>query len=462
MQVAIPTCFPEAGRYNLSGMHLNLLCATPGAQIHYTADGTRPTRDSPVFRVEDGLLGLVSETKRDEACVTVNRIRAIAAKPGMEDSPEAEFVFEIALPARTAYRYRIVREAAPAVYCIEDFDKDKMYFIRGEERGLLIDLGNDPDGDLKGFIDGLTGGLPFDALVLHGHPDHIQQANAMLAAGVAVYMDRRDLPLLEQFGYRLEGEVTDVREGTGFSLGGALVRVYEVPGHTPGCLAAVEENTGYVFGSDALGNSRAEIPDSGWLQFGNPESAMERYLSAIQGFRAKTKGTLTKFFGGHNHHVLDADTYLANLEAAVQRVVDAGEVGLVPSLRSAADSFGSGSMSLVGDYMTDLHFAGVNVKLLFTGGLTPENNALLSWVQFTGATCTPAFSPYTDSYELRTEPGKAASFCALASGTWARMAMAGKPLARGEDVPLPTGESFTITVTAPDGATQREYRFARK
>lgn len=463
MRTAMPTAFPQPGVYELTGMHIDLRTATPGAVIHYTTDGTPPTRQSPVYRREDGLLPLPGESDRDRPMQTTSELRAIACCDGMEDSEVAVFRYTVALPPRTAYTYRVLQQAPgePPIFCIEDFDKDKLYFVRGERRGLLVDLGNDPDGDLKSLVDTLSGGLPWEAVALHGHWDHLRQMQPLLRAGIRVYMNERDVPTA------LWGECdptgfTNVDEGHVFDLGGCRLRVYAVPGHTEGCLVLVDERTGDVFASDALGNSRCEIPDSGWLQFGNPSSTMELYLSQLHAFRAKTAGRLGRFFGGHNHHILDAKLYLDHLQRAVQQAVDRGEDGLVPSLRSPADSFGSSRMAVCGDYATDLHWAGVNIGTLFQPGLTAENNALLSWVDLQNANCEPAFHPYVSDYTVRRRADAAPCIAPRLSSTRASLMVNGAPACSGDYIVCSAwdaGHPLRITVTAPDRCTVREYVF---
>lgn len=459
MKTAIPTSFPAPGVYPYGNMHVNLLSATPGAAIHYTTDGSAPTVDSPVYVQADGLLPIPAETFKDEVAVTETVIRAIAVKDGMEPSDEARFVYRIEHQPQHAYRYQVLRQEAegPRLYCVLDYDTDRMYLIVGENRALLLDAGYDDEGDLHSLVTQLTGGLPYDCVILHGHPDHVAQANRLHEAGVTIYMNPKDDALPATFGYTMCPYEPAV-DGMRFDLGGSVLRLYEVPGHTPGCMVAVEEERGWLFSSDALGNNRCEVPDSGWLQLGNPESAMERYLSAIQSFRARTAGRLTKLLTGHAYNILDADRYLDSLERAVQNAVDYGEAGLAPSLRSAADSFGSSKIAVNGDYATDLYWAAVNIGLLFTAGLTAENNALLSWVQFEDAVCEPKFDPYVTEYALK-PAGETVSLQPILSSTRARMTVNGEETPSKQAVTLPAAP-FDITVTAPDGSTKRVYRFS--
>lgn len=458
-KTARPTSFPEEGTYRFSGMHVDLLSATPDAVIHYTVDGSAPSPASPVYRRAEGLIPISCDTAPERDVVTETVIRAIAAREGMALSEEARFVFRIEHQPSRAYRYQILRQEAgkPRLYCVKDYDNDRMYFIAGENRALLIDCGLDAQGDLDGLLRELAGGLPYDAVVLHGHPDHIAQAPKLQREGVTVYMNRRDAETAASFGVDARSFL-DADDGTTFNLDGCVIRLYAVPGHTPGCLVAAEEREGWLFSSDALGNGRWEIPDTGWLQFGNPESAMDRYLSAIQSFRARTAGKLKKLFAGHTYNVLDAEQYLCALERAVQNAVDHGEAGLVPSLRPAADSYGSSRITVAGDYTTDLHWAGVNIGLLFSPGLNAENNALLSYVHIENAVCTPLFDPNITEYTVLAAESTF-SLTPYVSSTRAQLSVQGMPARSKERLTFSGQQEITLCVTAPDRENTKRYTF---
>ena len=53
-KTAQPGAYPMPGTYEISYSHIRLGSATPGAEIHYTLDGTKPTQDSPVFDPRQG------------------------------------------------------------------------------------------------------------------------------------------------------------------------------------------------------------------------------------------------------------------------------------------------------------------------------------------------------------------------------------------------------------------------
>lgn len=67
-----------------------------------------------------------------------------------------------------------------------------MYLIIGQKRAALIDAGWDYDGDLPALCHALTGGLPVDLLIAHGHPDHVAQAGKFIEYGRKVYAPYAD------------------------------------------------------------------------------------------------------------------------------------------------------------------------------------------------------------------------------------------------------------------------------
>ncbi len=147
-----------------------------------------------------------------------------------------------------------------------------MYFIRGTERGLLVDTAYGV-GDLRDYIEN-TFKIPYDVVVTHGHADH---ANG-IAQWDRVYMNHADIDLywaktdvafrksmlkrtvpdIEEYPDGLfqgvfRGEFLDLQEGMKFDLGGVTVEPYHAPGHTQGIMVLlIVEDRICLFG-DACG-----------------------------------------------------------------------------------------------------------------------------------------------------------------------------------------------------------------
>ena len=62
---------------------------------------------------------------------------------------------------------------------------------------------------------------------------------------------------------------------------------------------------------------------------------------------------------------VDASAYLDTLEKALRTVVYGGQDALVPSLRSAEASFGSGTIALAGDWRLDPFWAAANIRFVY-------------------------------------------------------------------------------------------------
>ena len=74
-QVATPTFSPSSGTFTGS-VEVTISCATAGATIHYTTNGTAPTTSSPVYSAPFTLLATTT-------------VRALAVKSGMSNSDVA-------------------------------------------------------------------------------------------------------------------------------------------------------------------------------------------------------------------------------------------------------------------------------------------------------------------------------------------------------------------------------------
>lgn len=186
-RVAAPTAFPDSGTFGVS-QRVTLLCATKGATIHYTTDGSTPTISSPVFdsyqlpvleAVNEGIKGVKSDYT----------LKALAVKEEREDSPVATFAYTIDRRDLDAY---VTKEVQPGLWMILDFDDTKMYLVLGSERALLIDAGLGR-GDLRSIVESLVGELPLDVVIPHAHPDHIALMG-QFQGRYNVYMNHTDLP----------------------------------------------------------------------------------------------------------------------------------------------------------------------------------------------------------------------------------------------------------------------------
>ncbi len=178
----------------------------------------------------------------------------------------------------TAY---VVKELAKGVFEIGEFDCGSMFLIVGKEKALLIDAGIGI-GDIRAAVQKLTD-KPVTLVLTHSHLDHIGNAPAFEAA----YISKEDLPVVAQGGgvnvtldkrkqyagfiagrsgltydYDLDVDMQEwdgsnldlipIEDGHVFDLGGRKVTAYACPGHTPGSMVLLDDQSRILFLGDAL------------------------------------------------------------------------------------------------------------------------------------------------------------------------------------------------------------------
>jgi glyoxylase-like metal-dependent hydrolase (beta-lactamase superfamily II) len=453
-QASTPSAFPAPGAFGVTQL-ITLICATPGAAIHYTIDGSTPDRSSPTFDAYQlPVLEAINDGERGVS--TTYTVKAFAISDHLAPSDVATFTYVIDRRAKDTY---LTTEVSPGIHMIRDFDDTKMYLVIGSARALLVDAGLGT-GNLRALVEGMIGDRSLDVVITHGHPDHIA-AMGQFQDRYNVSMNHRDLPMVrgfvERLGYRIDMEqIDDLHEGAVFDLGDRTLKVYEVPGHSAGHIVLFDEASGILLASDAVGSNRPTITDSLWMQF--PGMApIDDYLSSLQVFRSKLAGKIVEIYGGHNDVPFSGETYLDNLQRAAQLLVDQGEEVLVPSLRPT-DVW----QVVVGDRLGDPNWAAINVSKGRCLSAPPEKIATLSNLQLQKARLWPGFNPHHDTYTVVMDP--AASAFAITptatSGRHQRLTIDGAAHRSGATqwVQLGDGEpQVTIAVTSPDGTVSHTY-----
>jgi glyoxylase-like metal-dependent hydrolase (beta-lactamase superfamily II) len=173
-----------------------------------------------------------------------------------------------------------IRDLEPGVRAIEEPLHDEQvasFLIEGRERALLIDAGGGI-GDLLAVVRSLTA-LPVTLLLSHSHWDHVGSAwqfagisdilvhpleSERLRAGVDHAQMREYCALERMRGPFPPGvdagslviagvEPTAViGDGDRIDLGGRVLEVIHVPGHSPGLLALLDRTSGALFTTDAV------------------------------------------------------------------------------------------------------------------------------------------------------------------------------------------------------------------
>lgn len=383
------------------------LTAQSGADIYYEiAEGAdkaaAPTTASTKFEtyqykqimIEQPTSDASTAVEKNQKREKTYNVKAIAVKNGktsavsnwnytVTSNPRSELKISKALDAQG--------QEIDNVWLIQDYDSDKMFLINGSEKALMLDMGlfdKDAPADLYSAVRGLIGAdKPIEAVCGHPHPDHAKMAYQFLEKGdgVKLYVNERGTDTLMSYlisegvssgvyqneqavrdAVSASGGIQNLEDGDIIDLGSIQLTAIEMPGHQVAGVMLFDEASGNLFTTDQMGNNRAHLTDSFWMQFGASADPMDVYLSTLQIALEKLDGKVNNILTGHNDVTLDGQgTYFANLEAAVQQVVDKGEAALTPTLRTLdTDYFHEKTMTTVyGDRLKDINWAGINVNL---------------------------------------------------------------------------------------------------
>ena len=136
------------------------------------------------------------------------------------------------------------------------------YLVLGAEKALLVDTGFGLS-DLKSYVETLTT-LPLMVLNTHVHPDH-SGGNGQFET---VYVGEHETPETDDgvLFYNVPGQrdacdavkrggsyrFRHLRDAERIDLGGRMLQVVEIPGHTRGSIALFDENTRLLLSGDAI------------------------------------------------------------------------------------------------------------------------------------------------------------------------------------------------------------------
>lgn len=205
-------------------------------------------------------------------------------------------------------KYNLV-SIEPGVWLISDYNRDSMYLIEGEKEAILFDTGMGK-GDLKGLIKSLTH-KPIKVIISHGHPDHILQADLF----ENVYMCSKENEVLKRLDINIDtSRFSDIKDGDMIDLGGRVLEIIEISGHTPGSIALLDKKNQLLFTGDAIGSGHL------WMHVPGA-TTLENYLESIKKLESR-KDEFKKIYVGHMWTTtpLTLD-YLNNVKIAVEKVL---------------------------------------------------------------------------------------------------------------------------------------------
>lgn len=340
--------------------YVKMWCPTPGAEVHYTTDGTVPTAASPVYTVAskghfNEILSTAQLPRKDVV------YKAVAIKAGLAISPVQTFIWKLYRPIIDDFQHDLIMAAtptSPAVYRIYN-DSESVramaWYIEGPTSGIMFDAlqTSYTAKNLKEYVDKNMATKPYILIIGHTHGDHDAQLPNFLLAGIDCYVNRRGWSSLgaSLVPIASQAKIKNVDEGDVFDLGGGVdFRVFALPGHANCNIILQDKDNGLIFASDIYGCTRAGSADNVAVQQVKADLLLSMAQQVYSGYK-KDGGKTTWLFTGHDETPL-GDNNLILFEKALQQVVDLGEGGCSPTLRGNNDAANSRT-TIIGDMWKD-------------------------------------------------------------------------------------------------------------
>lgn len=191
------------------------------------------------------------------------------------------------------------------VYNINDAHDDSFYVVIGDKLARVIDTGVTEGARITPVIREITD-KPLVLVVTHAHFDHMYHMDEF----DTVYMSHKELTLKKSFlenmkhGKDIDFEKTvDIATDSTIDLGGVILSICELAGHTPGSVLVLDETHDLLFTGDAIGSGCGV-----WMQVASSVS-LDKYYDALRSAFAwlVRKGGRMAFWGGHNKQVAQSE-----------------------------------------------------------------------------------------------------------------------------------------------------------
>lgn len=231
-----------------------------------------------------------------------------------------------------------VYELVPGVFSIHEphqWQEVISYLILGNDRALMFDTGNGI-GDIRAVVDSLTD-LPVAVVNSHAHSDHMggnsqfhtiisidteygrQRARGLPNEAVRIEVSPealcRDVPgELTQDSHVIhpyEENITWVADGHTIDIGGHELEIRHIPGHSPGSVALLDRQRGYLWTGDTY------YPGPIWLFA--PGTDFAAYRETIQRL-AELAPDFRHVFPAHNV-LIDEPGRLVEARDAFEKIV---------------------------------------------------------------------------------------------------------------------------------------------
>lgn len=231
-----------------------------------------------------------------------------------------------------------VKALAPGAWAIE-MEKVRAFLVAGDTSALLIDTGAG-GVNLRAAVCECAA-LPLRVVNTHSHYDHIS--------------GNRDFPM--QFAHPLELSAllqagfrpNPVGDGAGFDLGGRILQVVGLPGHSPGSIGLWDAEAGLLFAGDTVASGRP-------VTLCLTGASLEAYIRSMGRILAMEDdgegGTVRRIFCCHGSLEVDMDTVrqLKDCAEQIRRGELAGEPlpdGSARTLPEAARIYRLGDVALI-------------------------------------------------------------------------------------------------------------------
>ncbi len=189
------------------------------------------------------------------------------------------------------------------IWALDDNGDSTGYLITGKEKALLIDTMCGYE-NVKAVVESITK-LPLTVVNTHGHPDHtygniyfeevyIHPEDQQVAE--EYFKDPRFVEAIKSMGVK-PARFLFIREGEQFDLGGIMLEVMELPGHTPGGIVLLDRNDRILFTGDS-------IIEQTWMQL-EESVPMEKFLESLDKIQ-NIRGEFDYLLTGHNQGLVDA------------------------------------------------------------------------------------------------------------------------------------------------------------
>ena len=180
-------------------------------------------------------------------------------------------------------------------------DSVRFFLLCGKERAALVDSGmNTPDA--KKMAEDLTD-LPIILINTHADPDHISGN----AAFEKIYMNPAEEPNYRENNGK--GTIIPVKEGDAIDLGNRILRIIDIPGHTPGSIAILDEKYRVLISGDS-------VEDGNVFMFGKYRN-MDLYIESLRHL-AEYDGRYDEIYAMHGSIPVKPDIIVKLIEGAEQ------------------------------------------------------------------------------------------------------------------------------------------------